>query len=172
MTGSNPRHFCFIGVVLTIVGSKAVNTGTVDEPFVPTISVCSQTTTQDYKLEYCLSQDEYNTICSVVMAEAGAEPYIGQKAVAQAILNACRLNKKRPLDIIRDYQYTKKRPAPSKSVEQAVFEVFNLGEEVVDPRVTIFYAPALCTSKYHESQIYACTIGGHRFFIQREFSNK
>lgn len=159
-------------VVLAVVGGNAVSTSTVDEPFVPETSICSQTTTNSRKLEYCLSQDEYNTICSVVMAEAGAEPYLGQKAVAQAILNACRLNNKRPLDIIHDYKYAKNRPTPTESVKQAVEAVFDRGEEAVDPRVTIFYAPAYCTSKWHESQIYSCTIGGHRFFIEREFANK
>ena len=158
-------------IVLAVVGSKAASTGTVAKPFVPEETICSQTT-QNRKSEYCLSQNEYETICSVVMAEAGAEPYLGQKAVAQAILNACRLNNKRPLDIICQYQYTKKRPTPTDSVRNAVKAVFDRGEEAVDPRVTIFYAPAFCKSKYHESQIYSCTIGGHRFFIEREFQNK
>ena len=30
--------------------------------------------------------------------------------------------------------------------------------------ILYFYAPALVSSEWHESQTYVCTIGGHRFF--------
>lgn len=33
-----------------------------------------------------------------------------------------------------------------------------------DAEILYFYAPALVSSEWHESQTYVCTIGGHRFF--------
>lgn len=38
------------------------------------------------------------------------------------------------------------------------------GETVTDAKILFFYAPALVSSAWHESQTYICTIGGHRFF--------
>lgn len=35
---------------------------------------------------------------------------------------------------------------------------------VTDAKILFFYAPALVSSEWHESQTYVCTIGGHRFF--------
>lgn len=160
-------------VFLAIVSGGAAKVGMVDEPFATIPKISSKpvdTTTRE--CVYFLSDDEYDTVCRAVMAEAGGESYLGQKAVAQSILNACRLNSKRPIEIVKDYQYAKNRPTPTESVKRAVEDVFDRGEKVVDTRVTIFYAPAYCKSKWHESQVYFCTIGGHRFFIERKFANK
>ena len=98
------------------------------------------------------------------MAEAGAEPYIGQMAVAQCILNACEQENERPAEIVRRYGYTDERPEPSYKVKSAVSDVFDDGETATDREILYFYAPALCQSIWHESQTYVCTIGGHRFF--------
>jgi len=37
-----------------------------------------------------------------------------------------------------------------------------------DAEILYFYAPALVSSEWHESQTYVCTIGGHRFFEEAE----
>lgn len=115
-------------------------------------------------VRYELTAAERDTVERVVMAEAGAEPYEGQIAVAQCILNACELEGKRPDEIVIEYQYTDKRPNPTDEVKAAVSAVFDYGETVTDREILYFYAPALCKSEWHETQIYVMTIGGHRFF--------
>ena len=115
-------------------------------------------------VRYALTAVERNEIERVVMAEAGAEPYIGQMAVAQCILNACEQEDKRSLEIVRSFGYTAARPEPSDEVKKAVAKVFDDGETATDREILYFYAPALCQSLWHESQTYVCTIGGHRFF--------
>lgn len=132
------------------------------------------TTATTTKLEiggayYSVTHNEFIEICSVVMAEAGGECYKGQQAVAQVILNTCKIEHCRPFEAIAGHGYTKKRPSPTKSVMDAVDDVFYRGAKVIDERVTIFYAPSYGTSEYHESQIYSTTIGNHKFFIERRY---
>lgn len=105
-------------------------------------------------VRYALTAAERNEIERVVMAEAGAEPYIGQMAVAQCILNAC--------------EQENARPEPSYKVKSAVSDVFDDGDVATDAEILYFYAPELCQSIWHESQTYVCTIGGHRFFEEAE----
>lgn len=116
---------------------------------------------------YELTPEELDLVQRVVMAESGGEPYEGQMAVAQCIINACLKDGIRPAEAIKRYQYTKNRPEPSYSVKNAVEAVFTNGEKAVDGEILYFYAPALCTSQWHETQIYICTIGNHRFFEER-----
>ena len=115
-------------------------------------------------VRYALTAAERDEIERVVMAEAGAEPYIGQMAVAQCILNACEKENERPAEIVRRYGYTDERPEPSYKVKSAVSDVFDDGDVATDAEILYFYAPELCQSLWHESQTYVCTIGGHRFF--------
>lgn len=113
---------------------------------------------------YALTAAERDTVERVVMAEAGAEPFEGQIAVAQCILNACEREDKRPGEIVIEYKYTDKRPGPTDEVKAAVSAVFDYGETVTDREILYFYAPDLCESEWHESQEYVMTVGGHRFF--------
>lgn len=113
---------------------------------------------------YALTAAERDTVERVVMAEAGAEPYEGQIAVAQCILNACERENMRPDEIVVEYQYTDMRPEPTDEVKAAVSAVFDYGETVTDREILYFYAPALCESEWHETQEYVMTVGGHRFF--------
>lgn len=115
---------------------------------------------------YELSTTERDLVERVVMAEAEDEPYEGKMLVCQCILNACRLNNKRPVEIIKQYAYAKRRPAPSGSVKRAVSAVFDKGETVTNEAIIYFYAPALVKSKFHESQRFVCEVGGHRFFAE------
>lgn len=115
-------------------------------------------------VRYALTAAERDEVERVVMAEAGAEPYVGQMAVAQCILNACEQENERPAEIVRRYGYTDKRPEPSYKVKSAVSDVFDDGDVATDAEILYFYAPELCQSIWHESQAYVCTIGGHRFF--------
>ena len=115
-------------------------------------------------VRYALTAAERDTVERVVMAEAGAEPYEGQIAVAQCILNACEREDMRPDEIVIKYQYTEKRPEPTDAVKAAVSAVFDYGETVTDREILYFYAPELCESEWHEAQEYVMTVGGHRFF--------
>ena len=113
---------------------------------------------------YELSHAERELICEVVMAESGGEPYLGQMAVAQCILNAAKNDNIRPAEVIEEYQYTSDRKPPSESVRDAVSAVFDRGEVAVEADILWFYAPALVTeTPWHETQNYICTIAGHKF---------
>lgn len=124
----------------------------------------TETVLQSTATRYALTAAERDTVERVVMAEAGAEPYEGQIAVAQCILNACERENMRPDEIVTEYQYTDNRPTPTDAVKAAVSAVFDYGETVTDREILYFYAPALCESEWHESQEYVMTVGGHRFF--------
>ena len=161
--------------VVTVVGSGVAGVVTADKPSRDSTSCTYMAPPPAEKgAIYALSYNEYTELCKVVMGESGGEPYEGQLAVAQCILNTCRIEGKRPLEVVRDNHYTVWRPEPSESVQDAVIEVFSDGHKVLDKRVTIFYAPALMKNHWsqdHESQIYFCTIGGHKFFIERRYEN-
>lgn len=128
------------------------------------VTETTTTTTEAPAAYYPMTDEERMVVEQVVMAEAGGESYEGQMAVAQCILNACFKRDMRPIEAIENGGYTSYRPDPSESVKEAVEAVFGCGEKVVTDETIYFYAPALCTSEWHESQVYTCTIGGHRFF--------
>lgn len=113
---------------------------------------------------YPLTDADRALVASVVMAEAGGEDYDGQRLVAQCILGACLKDGLSPDEAVVEYQYTSVRKTPSESVLQAVSAVFDYGDFVVDDQVLYFYAPALTTSEWHESQRYIMTHGNHKFF--------
>ena len=120
-------------------------------------------------VEYTMSAAEWDAVLRTVMTEAGGEPYVGQQAIAQCILNTCKLTGMRPMEVIKSYKYACGNKAPTESVKQAVISVFKHGERVLDDNVTMFYSPKNMPdgkSKDHEAQIYSTTIGGHRFFIE------
>ena len=125
-----------------------------EEPPVPTVY-------------YELTAEERDLVERVVMGEAGGEEHIGQQAVAQCILNACELRNARPAEIIEGLSYTTHRPQASQSVKDAVSAVFDDGVKVLPETAMYFYAPDLVYSEWHETQIYLCTIGCHRFFERR-----
>ena len=113
---------------------------------------------------YRLTAEERELVCQVVMAESGTEPFDGKMAVSQCILNACEKTGKRPAEVITEYGYTDRRVEPNAETREAVAAVFDAGETVTDAKILFFYAPALVSSAWHESQTYICTIGGHKFF--------
>lgn len=113
---------------------------------------------------YALTDEERYEIEQVVMAEAGGEDYDGQRAVAQCILNAAELEGVRPTEAVVKYKYTPNRKTPTESVQAAVSAVFDAGDFPIDDTPLWFYAPARCTSKWHETQRYVAEIGGHKFF--------
>ena len=131
---------------------------------VPKTPLAQKTSRGDGGIRYPLTPQERDLVERVVMAESGGESYKGQMLVCQCILNACEIDGIRPAEVIRKYVYAKARPEPSKSVKRAVAAVFDKGEQVTDEPILYFYAPALTTSEFHESQIFVIEEGGHRFF--------
>ena len=115
---------------------------------------------------YELTTEEFYWVCGVVAAEAENEPYDGKVAVAQTILNNCERTNSRPADVA--WMYAEPRHTWSDEVWQAVTAVFHEGQTVTDELILWFYAPALCESKWHESQMFVMEIGGHRFFAEWE----
>lgn len=164
----------FTAAALTLVGSSVACVATADKPSKEsTYATYIAPPPAEKGAIYSISYNEYTELCKVVMGESGGEPYEGQLAVAQCILNTCRIEHIRPLEVVETHGYTTWRPEPTDSVQSAVLEVFADGKEVLDKRVTMFYAPShmpLGYSKDHEQEIYSCTIGGHRFFVERRYA--
>ena len=131
-------------------------------------SEAQKTSRGDGGIRYPLTRGERDLVERVVMAESGGESYKGQMLVAQCILNACEIDGIRPAEAVKRYSYAKSRPEPSKSVKRAVAAVFDEGEQATGEPILYFYAPALTTSEFHESQIFAIEEGGHRFFKRKE----
>ena len=115
-----------------------------------------------------LTAEERTLIEQVVSAESRGEPYDGQVAVAQCILNACLKDDIRPEAVLKKYHYTKARVEPTSSVRRAVAAVFDRGEGVTDEPIIYFYNPNLCESEFHESQTFVIEIQNHRFFKEAE----
>lgn len=115
-----------------------------------------------------LTAEERTLIEQVVSAESRGEPYDGQVAVAQCILNACLKDGIRPAEAIVEYKYTKNRVEPTSSVRRAVAAVFDRGEGVTDEPIIYFYNPAIGCGDFHETQIFVIEIKNHRFFKEAE----
>ena len=113
---------------------------------------------------YELTEAERTLIEQVVAAECRGEPFRGQVAVAQCILNACMKDNIRPAQAISKYGYTADRATPTASVKEAVWAVFDNGEGVTDEPILYYYAPKRTSSEWHESQIFVIEIANHRFF--------
>lgn len=117
---------------------------------------------------YYITDEERALIEQVVSAESRGEPFEGQVAVAQCILNACLKEKAGPAEVIKKYKYTKKRVEPTDSVKLAVSKVFDYGEMITDEPIIYFYNPSLVTSEFHESQTFVIQIANHKFFKEAE----
>lgn len=115
-----------------------------------------------------LTAEERTLIEQVVSAESRGEPYDGQVAVAQCILNACLKDGIRPAEAIVEYKYTGAREEPTRSVREAVAAVFDRGEGVTEEPIIYFYNPALASGEFHETQIFVIEIKNHRFFKEAE----
>lgn len=122
---------------------------------------------QEPEWAFPLSEEEFITACRMVMGEAGAEPYDGMIAVAQCILAACQADGIVPSEVRTEYRYAGWKEEYSDKVERAVLAVFRDGTRVCDEEIIFFYAPKICTSKWHETQVYVLTIGGHKFFAEK-----
>jgi hypothetical protein len=112
-----------------------------------------------------MTDSERSLVEWVCMAEASGSEYDGIRLVAQCILDACVADNLRPDVAIIEYQYSSDRTwAPTDTVKEAVAAVFDRGDFVTDEPILWFYAPALCTSNWHESKCFVLEAYGHRFF--------
>lgn len=113
---------------------------------------------------YYITDEERALIEQVVSAESRGEPYDGQVAVTQCILNACLKDDITPEQAIKKYKYTSARVEPTRSVREAVAAVFDRGEGVTEEPILYFYNPAIVDSEFHESQTFVIEIANHKFF--------
>lgn len=121
-----------------------------------------------------ITDSEYNTICCVVMREAGAGSYNGCAAVAQCILDAMLYEGKSTTYVLNNYGYQPSgavsraaRVPVNQTVKNAVYAVFYQGYRVTSEPIIVYYAPAIMYSSWHESQIYVCSYDGNKFFKYR-----
>ncbi|WP_455619609.1 spore cortex-lytic protein [Eisenbergiella sp.] len=116
---------------------------------------------------YNLTDAERLELAQVLTAEAEGEPFAGKVAVAQCILQTCEDEGLSPSEVLVKYSYSKRRPDPTEEALEAVQAVFDFGHIVTSEPIKYFYAPALCQSDWHESQVYVLTINNHKFFAER-----
>ena len=124
--------------------------------------------TQKASTFFALTEEQRTLIEQVVSAESRGEPYDGQVAVAQCILNSCLKDGITPEQAIKKYKYTSARVEPTDSVKKAVAAVFDRGEGITEEPILYFYAPALVESEFHESQDFVIEIKNHRFFKEAQ----
>lgn len=131
-----------------------------------------------YKSPINLTEDDRWFIESVVAGECAYEPYKGKLAVAQCYFDAMVKGGLTAREVKEVYQYAGWNPDLDKQdrkmyieVMDAVHDIFDMGQFVTEKPILFFYAPSLCDSTWHESQNYAMTIGGHKFFYLDEDEN-
>lgn len=125
-----------------------------------------------------LTEDEQWAVECMVAGAAAWEPYEGKLAVTQCIFDAMIKDGLTAREVKEVYQYAGWNPDLDKQdrkmyieVMDAVHDIFGMGQFVTEKPILFFYAPALCDSPWHESQEYAMTIGGHKFFYLAEDEN-
>lgn len=121
-----------------------------------------------FEKRYTITDAERWEIASVITAEAEGEPLAGKVAVAQCILQTCEDDGLRPSEVLAKYGYSKRRPDPTEEALEAVEAVFDFGLVATSEPIKYFYAPALCQSDWHESQVYVLTINNHKFFKEAD----
>lgn len=102
----------------------------------------------------------------IVMGEAGNQGLEGAALVAQCIRDTMNYNGVSTVyDVIHNYGYdgaTSKEP--NQDVKDAVSYIFDEDGIAVQHKILFFYAPGLCNSGFHESQLNIVNYGGHKFF--------
>ena len=121
-----------------------------------------------------ITDSEYNTICCVVMREAGAGSFDGCAAVAQCILDGMLYEGKSATYVLNNYGYypekavsRAQRIPPNETVKKAVTAVFYNGYRVTSEPIIVYYSPANMPnnwSNWHEQQVYVCSYDGNKFF--------
>ena len=115
------------------------------------------------------TDSELNLLARCIFAEAGAEDYEGQLAVAAVIIN--RVQNERFPDTITEVIYQHRQfecvtngminnAAPESCYQAALAALYGADNTF---GALYFWAPSLVYSEFHESLRYICTIGGHVF---------
>ena len=102
----------------------------------------------------------------LVMGEAGGEGFIGACLVAQALRDTLVNDGYPSVEAVRNGMgyYGSLYNTPNQDVLDAVEFIFDQGGAAVQHKITYFYAPAICTSGFHESQEFVVEYNSHRFF--------
>lgn len=113
---------------------------------------------------------DVDRVMKIITAEAGSD--LRQcRGVSQALYNACeRLEwQLTPDEVCAEYRYTQPMEWISIEARTAFEEIFSNGEKFEDiGEATVFYNPIVDgPSAYHESQLYVCSIGDVRYFVER-----
>lgn len=118
-----------------------------------------------------ISDDTY-LLAQIISAEAKNQPYEGQVAVGNVVMN--RVESPSYPDTIREVIFQKGQfspvsdgsinDAPSESAIQAAKDVLN-GTKVVGENVLFFYNPVISTSQWIFTREVVAHIGHHRFAI-------
>ena len=115
---------------------------------------------------------DFDYVVGVVAAESRGEPYEGQVAVAQCILETSEKRMMTPEEVVK---MKNRYASPCKSEDEknlvidACIDVFIHGEKALDEPIEYFYST--CggfVSDWHENNLeYVATIGNHKFFKER-----
>lgn len=115
---------------------------------------------------------DFDYVVGVVAAESRGEPYEGQVAVAQCILETSRKTLLTPEEVVK---MKNRYASPCETQEEkdlvmdACIDVFIHGEKALDEPIEYFYST--CggfVSDWHENNLeYVATIGNHKFFKER-----
>ena len=131
-----------------------------------------------YEPPFHLTEYELWFVECVIAGECAYEPYEGKLAVAQCYFDAMLKDGLSATEVKSVYGYSgwnenldKQDPKAYNEVKNAIMDVFYGGKFATEKPILFFYAPSLCDSPWHESQNYAMTIGGHKFFYLTEDEN-
>lgn len=137
----------------------------------------NNTTTSDYDLYNKTAQlpefgYDFDYVVGVVAAESRGEPYEGQVAVAQCILETSRKQMITPEEVVKmknRYASPCKNENEKDLVVDACIDVFIHGEKAFDEPIEYFYSTfGGFVSDWHEKNLeYVATIGNHKFFKER-----
>ena len=115
---------------------------------------------------------DFDYVVGVVAAESRGEPYEGQVAVAQCILETSEKRMMTPEEVVKmknRYASPCKTQEGKDLVMDACIDVFIHGEKAFDEPIEYFYSTrGGFVSDWHENNLeYVATIGNHKFFKER-----
>lgn len=115
---------------------------------------------------------DFDYVVGVVAAESRGEPYEGQVAVAQCILETSQKTLLTPEEVVK---MKNRYASPCETQEEkdlvmdSCIDVFIHGEKAFDEPIEYFYSTrGGFVSDWHENNLeYVATIGNHKFFKER-----
>lgn len=115
---------------------------------------------------------DFDYVVGVVAAESRGEPYEGQVAVAQCILETSQKTLLTPEEVVKiknRYASPCETQEGKDLVMDACIDVFIHGEKAFDEPIEYFYSTrGGFVSDWHENNLeYVATIGNHKFFKER-----